>query len=574
MHQFLTDRRVLAGVLLTTFLAISPLVLNQPTAMSLNDDWTQIFAFQAYLHDALLHHGELPQRSHMLGGGFPIIAHPEYPIFSPLTPTVLVFGPVLGTKVNVILLYLMGVLGMWLLCRRTLELDIGAAAWATLTLALTGWIPAILQSGNYPEIYFVVFPLLAHLVFEKKIVWGALIALTMILDGHLNSVACFLILGLWCVLQIAGDPTKRFEPIRSYAKTMLLTTGLAAYKLVPTIALLRIEDRSIDTYSSDAIEVGQAQWGEFLGTACRADGFALGPIPWILAIGGMCFFWRQTWRLAVAFWIAVLLWMGPNAPMDLFQWLHKIPVLSSIDSPAKYFVYFIGFFGVLLGARALTSIPTRWRTLSAVIATVGTALPLLIANTPVLSNVFTVPDEPAIQRPHVTVDTPFFRTGRWEGAAENRPDLYVYYRRGVSLVAWEDNFQLPTGVLADYFVTEDGILVSNDDFPGNAWVTDADGTVDLTTIRANHFTIDTEFSEKAAVQINQTYAKGWTCDNAIVGERDRRIELTVPAGNHTIRCAYSSQPFRLGLWITGLCLLSLVSWRWYRSRAVREQPAA
>ena len=135
------DRLFVVGLLIAGALYLAPL-LAQWSAISLNDDWTQIFAFQSYLHDSILNQGEIPHRAHWLGSGFPIIAHPEYPILSPLTGVVLAFGPVGGTKLNVVLVTLIGMAGMWLFCRRTLRADAGPAVYGTFAFVMAGWLPA------------------------------------------------------------------------------------------------------------------------------------------------------------------------------------------------------------------------------------------------------------------------------------------------------------------------------------------------------------------------------------------------------------------------------------------------
>ncbi|HIA01735.1 MAG TPA: hypothetical protein EYN66_07460, partial [Myxococcales bacterium] len=284
------------AVVLIAGIFIWPL-LADPYAISSNDDWTQMLAFQAYLEDQFTMHFSLPMRSHMLGGGFPIIGHPEYPIISPLTLTTLVFGAVLGVKINLLLVYALGLFGMWSLCHSTYKLRPCSAAYATLIFAVAGWYPTILYSGNYPQIYYMWFPLLAYLLlderlFDGRLILATLVAATMLTDGHLNSICCFVMLALWAAFR----SRKTLARVAVFA---VCTGVVAAFKLLPTIALLLVEDRSIDVYSTATIETATFSWEAFGGTGAdmrSVDGFALGPVPWLLALGGVAL-WRKTWRL-------------------------------------------------------------------------------------------------------------------------------------------------------------------------------------------------------------------------------------------------------------------------------------
>jgi hypothetical protein len=540
-------------------------ILSSPSAISTNDDWTQIFAFQAYLEDQITMHLSLPMRSHMLGGGFPIIGHPEYPIFSPLTLTVLAFGAVLGTKINVLLVYGLGLFGMWRLCRRTYDLNPHASAYATLVFALAGWFPAIIDSGNYPEIYFMWMPLLAYLLldvrrfdgrlFDGRLVIATLIAATMLTDGHLNSVCCFLILALWAALRSANN----FLRVALFA---VCTAGVAAFKLLPTIALLMVEDRSIDIYSSVTIETATFNWEAFLGPVGRVDSFALGPVPWVMAAVGVAV-WRKTWRLGVLFLVSLLLWLGPNAPIDIFYLLTRIPVFSSIDAPSKYFVFFLGFTVILMGAVALDALP-EWaypKLTTSAMALVAAGL-LFLPGWHRLGQVFDKADFPQEARAFVQVDTPYFVEHVWEGPEDQKPDLYRYYRKGLGIVRWEDNFQLPSKVKAHWLVQANGTLAENPHYQGEAWLPAGQGRATLSKITANSIVVDIQASSDSTLTINQNYDPNWRCSSGEVEGDDGLLAVPVKSGVSQVSCHYQSPVFRVGfgLSIVSLILL-LLAWR-------------
>lgn len=552
---------------------LAPMLVD-PSAITLNDDWTQILAFQGYLRDQLLEHGALPHRSHVLGGGFPLPGHPEYPVLSPLTLPVLLFGVTLGTKLAVVIVHLLGVAGMWGLCRRRLDLDLLPSGYAALVFAVGGWTPAILESGNYPQIHFMAFPLLLMLTLPRKgeerwfdggVVLGAIVAGTMLLDGHLNAVACLILLA------VTAASFGRVPALRA-GLVLAGAAGLAAYKLGPTLALLAVSDRAVD---AGAIEAVQTTWDHWLGLSGTADSYALGRVPWILAAGALgALYWtrRPEWhrilRPAGLLLLALWLWAGPTAPIDLFALLHKLPVMRSMDAPGKYFAFFVGFYGLLLGAEALQRLPASWPRWIAPLAIGAAALPLAVMGMRTLSGIFDEPDVPHRVRSLVQVDTDFFRGGTWTGPGA-RPDLYVWYRHGVGILRWEDNFQLPAPSKAAWQVNGDGTQSKSPAHPGEVWLEagagEAPSPAKLTHISANRMTASVTAKKGGWLVFNQRFDGGWSCGAREIRERGGLLGVRVGTQGGTVDCRYTSKPLVAGMLVSLLCAM-LLGVGWWRAR--------
>ncbi len=554
----------LAIILVLAAVYLAPL-MKSPGAISLNDDWTQIFAFQAFLYDELVSEGNVPERAHHLGSGFPIGGHPEYPILSPLTLTVLVFGPITGTKLNVVLVVMLGLFGMWMLCTRTLKLDELPSAYATATLAVFGWLPHILFSGNYPEIYYMWFPLLAWLVagterFDGPLVGAAAVGATMLLDGHLNAVSCFLLLGVWAL-------TGGRRHVERYVIFIVSTAGMAAFKLGPTLALLAVEDRSIDLYATQTIEVSPLVFSELVGTG--ADRLALGVAPWIAALGGLVV-WRRTWPLLVALVLSIILWFGPQSPVDLFWVLSRFPILRSMDAPAKYFSFFIPFFVILLGAYGLQAIRGRYAAWAQAAVLLAATLPMVGGGRAVLGSVFTVADVPHTQRAFEQIDTAYFVEHLWTGPADQRPDLYLYYRRGVGILRWEDNFQLEPPTNPAWLVKPDGSLVNNPTYEGEVVVKQGKGAATLDAISADSLKVTLNIPRNGVLIVNQRYDPGWSCDPLEPFEHEGLLAVQVLAENTSISCNYRSTSMRFGGLISLITCSALFAFIVLRKRRLQK----
>ena len=153
-----------------------------------DNDWFTDRVFDVLARDALLEHGQLPLRSHLLGGGFPTLGHPFDGAVSPTLLPTLLLGDVLGVKLVLALLLLLGTWGVWGLARRELGLGEVGAAFAALAFAWAGWLPSMLLVGFYPQCFYLVTPAILRLLWRGDrrgvLLGGALFALPLCQAGN------------------------------------------------------------------------------------------------------------------------------------------------------------------------------------------------------------------------------------------------------------------------------------------------------------------------------------------------------------------------------------------------------
>lgn len=169
-----------------------------------NNDWLNCRSFDLMSRQAILEHGQFPLRSHLVGGGFPTIAHPSDGTWAPTLLAVLLLGDVLGVKVNLVLFFLAGAMGVWLLARRWLGLDPLPSLFGALLFLFSGWAPSMMLVGFYNQIFFLLTPLIMYLLLGAakrpvRLLWaGMLLCLVLQQGGHaFISVTHFLFLLGW-----------------------------------------------------------------------------------------------------------------------------------------------------------------------------------------------------------------------------------------------------------------------------------------------------------------------------------------------------------------------------------------
>jgi len=207
-----------------------------------DNDWLNCRAFDVMARQAILEHGQFPLRSHLVGGGFPTIAHPSDSSWAPTLPAVLLLGDVLGGKVNLLLLFLAGALGVYGLARRWLELSLPAALFAALLFAFSGWAPSMLLVGFYHQAFFLLCPAALYFLVRgagrpDRLLWAGLLLFFILQQGgHAVSTVCYF-LGVTLWLQSVEPPGEDRSRLGRWAPPLLLLLACLSALAVSKAAL-------------------------------------------------------------------------------------------------------------------------------------------------------------------------------------------------------------------------------------------------------------------------------------------------------------------------------------------------
>ncbi len=200
-----------------------------------NNDWLNCRSFDVLTRRALLEDGEFPLRTHLLGGGFPVAAHPSDGSWAPTIVAVLLFGDVIGNKLNLLLFLLAGAFGVHALARRFLGCSEDAAVLAGALFAVSGWLPSMWLVGFYNQVFFLLAPAILYLLLTNRPLWGGLLLMFVLQQGGhaFPAIVFFLGVATWGMAADAsaddGD-----GPLRTWTgpllALLLLTSSLGFAK--------------------------------------------------------------------------------------------------------------------------------------------------------------------------------------------------------------------------------------------------------------------------------------------------------------------------------------------------------
>ncbi|MCO4774327.1 MAG: hypothetical protein KDA24_30165, partial [Deltaproteobacteria bacterium] len=207
-----------------------------------DNDWLNTRLFDALAADTILERGEFPLRSHLVGGGFPTLAHPSDGSWSPTLPVILLFGPVLGTKVLLLLFLFLGGLGVFLCARDVVELEPPASLVAGLFMVLSGWAPGMVLVGFWNQIFSLLAPLIIWGMLKggprRRLLSGFLLAMVLQQGGHAFPALCVVL----ALVTLAVAATESRTPWRALGGLLLTTVPLAVAQVggLPLVAALAL----------------------------------------------------------------------------------------------------------------------------------------------------------------------------------------------------------------------------------------------------------------------------------------------------------------------------------------------
>ncbi len=149
-----------------------PMFLNPKGIRCADDyraaDWLNDIGHHLTLREGLRTYGEFPLRTHLFGGGYPILGHPSDATLSPASWSFLILPIHIALKLNILILLWIGAFGIYLLARFRLSLKPIYAFFSSAAFTFCGWWLSFALTGFYVQSYYLLTPMILYFLLKPR----------------------------------------------------------------------------------------------------------------------------------------------------------------------------------------------------------------------------------------------------------------------------------------------------------------------------------------------------------------------------------------------------------------------
>jgi hypothetical protein len=516
-------------------------------------DWDLFTTLHAAAAGAITDYGQFPFWNPYIGGGNILFAHPEVPVLNPLFLLLLALGPLAGLKIQVLVVYFLGMTGFYKLARH-LGISAYAAFMPPIVYMLSSFLTLHFAAGHIPFHYFTVFPWLV-LFYKKSLdkpihILSAGAAVAFITLG--SGAAVPLLFSLFFLFLISLLDMGRERSIRP--PVYAIGAGIcgllfAAIKFFPMYDYLSqypwipegtVQDTPLWVLPKMFFSFNQSVFADHIQGyvwGWHEYGAFIGPLAMLLILCGLIMRFRKTWPYLVLTVVSLIIALGsfapPWSPWDL---LHRLPGFESIRVPSRMILLAVFSFAVLAGygVDAIREKIGGRRDIFAIGAAAVVLAIHLVVCLPILGETFT-------RAPEQTV-----RHDDFKQAAGDPNRMYAGYlsNRGTIRAAWLSAYRPGRGII-DY-----NNQVSE-------WYSENDMVyVRQRTFTPNRITFDLYTEQGGRLVVSQGYDTGWRrSDGKDVQEFADLVAIDVRPGTKSVEIYYYPRYFTFGLIVSVLSIL-------------------
>jgi hypothetical protein len=548
-------------------------------------DWDQFIFWNAVQRETILTHHQFPLWNPYINGGNVLLAHPHSSFLSPFFIFVLIFGPVAGLKIQVIIHLIIGMWGMFLLLRY-IKIDEISSYVSSFVYMLSSVYFLHIAEGHMEWLPMAFLPwlFLCYLksLSQKRHIITAIILLALILlAGTVNvfSIALFILFIYSVFLAIQKNS---IVPVKNIFFIFIGTFLLCSAKLLPMLEFLykyprfTIEQDGIGLrvlYMAllsqrqalfDLLSLMQGEQALGLKYRWHEYGAYIGMLPLALSLLGIIFSFKKNWPLILTAIFALLVTLGYGSPVNLWKGLHYLPVYNSLHVPSRFMFGFIFCISILTGIGMLYF----WKFLQKTSLIKSEFLKKIIFMNVALFILFDL----------YTTNAIILKNSYWmkpKKIERNKTFAQRYWNMDTNNEYFHSNaypvFLSNSGVINGYEVMQinkgDVAVASSPTYRGEAYLVNNEGSASITEFSPNRIVVDVYAKQKDLLVLNQNYYTGWS----VKGNRRGRaknfkglISHPVNPGHQQIIFYYLPVSFILGILVSSVTFIILIGILCYR----------
>ena len=344
----------------------------RPNGLGIND-WDQHLFYYGSVVKSVLEYGQLPFWNPWYCGGNVLWQNPQIPLLSPALPLSGVVSLALAMKINILLHYFVGLVGMHVLLTAGLGVSFAPAVmFLSAVGALGGAMALHLAVGHSVFLPCLYLPLQLYFCLRsiktgavRDIAAGGILMALMIYNGALHVVPMS-IAGLGVLGVFATIGTRRWRPVIVTALIVVAGFAYAAPKLLPVTLWVRsssftdvrtviehpdrmsvemIAHAYLDRFQNTGLrfELQRSRWheyGNYIGAVATL--LILASVIWALAIRKTPERWLGA-SLALTSALLLALSAGEFSAWAPASMVGHVPLFSSFRIPSRYTIAFVLF---------------------------------------------------------------------------------------------------------------------------------------------------------------------------------------------------------------------------------------
>ncbi len=542
-------------------------------------DWDLFSCVAAIPAGSILHYGQFPFWNPYLSGGNILFHHPEVAVLTPFILLYLIFGAIIGLKLQVLICYF---LGFWGSHKFFQELGISPLSAAVAAIAYFGSVHFALHfaEGHMPFTHFAFLPWFLYFVLRagkvtagkhwRGVIWASVMLALMILGNGgavpfvYTMIFSFLFIGLRAV------QTRQLTELKNLLLATFGGVGLAAVKVIPMVIYLLQNkwignpNESIPFSALGVIFFGTRHSlfaSNFTGQYWRWHeyGAYISPVLALFAIVALAVHFRKHVTLLLVALFFLLLGVGHFASWSPWAFFTSLPGFSSMRCSGRAFQFVILSFSVLGGFgidymynRAIPHLRKKqWQHLGRALIIIGAVVVIgtnIIFALPIIKSAFT----------KLPVEVSWSETFR--NVVDKEPHAYLNYlqNKGSLISPWLSACKPSRG------------LVGPNDTVYSEYILQGKATVIARDYTPNRISYTIRGDGPGEMVIGMGYDVGWRSeDGRPLKEVEGLIAFPFTKGTQTVVLRYRTPYFYHGLVVSALFLFVMM-FGWYYSNQKKQ----
>lgn len=474
-------------------------------------DWYFFQTLSGVARESILEYHQIPLWNPYQMGGIPLLANPQSTFLSPSFIFIILFGVILGQKLQVLAYLILGMFGIYMLSRYldlggyssylppvvymlssiyALRIAVGHVTWMAMA-----WIPWVflffLKSFETRKNTFIIAIFLTLMVFEGGIYIFSYTVLLLIIYSifkmiQVRNMKPLMIVSLAIILSLLISAVK-FLPLIELSMTYpMLQSDSTGYTL--EIMYTALLERTQGVTAHVMPNQGNAYWHEY--------GTYIGILPLFLSLIGIVVSLKSRWPLILTGAILLIISLGKFSPINMWSIIQLLPLYNSLKLPIRIILVVI-FIISILGGIGLSRIEERYKKFAAVVIFI-IFIDLLLINGPILYDTFTV------SPPNINRSETFYQIKKTVEIDKMYQD--VLENKGV-IDSYEGIITLPQNAIPRYIHN-----TLNPNYRGEVFLLD-NGDSFIYYLSPNIVKVSLNTSKDNTLILNQNFFKDWYVRN-------------------------------------------------------------